>query len=186
MLKVKVGLLRHLMRQLLPVTLVGLPVACLYVLLWRDVLRWRNEWALVFILIHGLVLTQVLGRFRKGSFGFLYTRGYSRNSIWAHTMLASVLAVLAVWAPAAIIVWTPLRGVAQDALFRSPFFPVMAPREASVPLAWLILYGLLVPAFHYAWIRSAQPARGGSGGAFVAAGLCVTVITVTMVGYRPE
>ena len=127
MLRIKGGILWHLARQALPVTLGALPVACLYVLLWRGVLGWRDGWPAVFVVIHARLTMLRLCRFDQGSFAFLYSRGFSRDSIWMHTMLANFLVILAVWTPAAIIVWTPLRGLVQDALFRSPFFPIMAP-----------------------------------------------------------
>ena len=186
MLGIKSGLLRHVLRPVLPVTLVELPPACLYVLFRQDVLEWRCGYAAAFILFHTLALTSLQGRFGTGGFAFLYTRGYSRDALWAHTMLASFLSVLAVWAAAAAIVWTPLRSMVQGHLFRSPYFPVMAPQEATVPLAWLVGYCILIPLSHYAWIRHAQPTRGGLGGTFIAAGVTVALVVLTLEGlYRP-
>lgn len=180
----KLSLLRWLLRQMLPATLVALPPACLYVLLRPGILEWRDGWAGAFVLAHSLWLTRCLGRFASGEFAFLYTRGFSRRALWSHTMLASLLAVLAVWAPAAAIVWTPLRGAVQDVLFRSPFFPIMAPREAPVPWAWLAGYALLLPTFHYEWIRRAQPTRGGAGGPFLGVGVIVGAAVIYTEGFR--
>ncbi len=100
---IKRGLLLFLLRQTLPATLVGLPIACLYVLFSREVIGSTDAWPFVFILVHSLVLVQLLGRFRSPSFAFVYSRGYSRGSLWLHIMLASVVSVLLVWLPAALL-----------------------------------------------------------------------------------
>lgn len=177
---IKRGLLFFLLRQTWPATLIAVPAACMYSLLKPDLLHGRDPWPAVFILVHSLILTALLGRFRTAGFAFLCTRGYSRHSLWGHTMLASLLAVLAAWGPAAVILWGGLRSRLQQALL-SPYFPVMAPREAPVPLVWLAGYALLLPAFHYAWIRQAQPTRGRDGGVFLAVGLVVAVFSVIAV-----
>jgi len=184
-MRIKGRLLLFLLRKTMLVTVIAICMACLYALLRREVLDWRDAWAGVFVLVHSLALTGLLGRFRSGAFAFLYSRGYSRDALWAHTMLATLISALAAWLPAALIVWTPLRGLAQDVLFRSPYFPIMAPREAVVPMAWAAAYGILVPLFHYEWIRRAQPVRGGSGGPFLAAGVIVALAVLVMEG-RPH
>ena len=185
-MSLRIALLWFLFRQCLPVTLAAALMALPYALHWTEVLRWRDPAPAVFILIHSLALTGFQGRFATAGFGFLYTRGYSRGCLWAHTMLASLLCVLAVWLPAAVIIWSPARGAVQDHLHQSPYFPVMAPLEAPVPLIWLVGYVLLILPFHYAWIRSAQPTRGGQGGNLTAAGLCVAIFTVVVLNPRPR
>ena len=184
MLGIKGGLLKYLLRRILLITLVAIPIACLFAVLWRDVLEWRNGWAAVFIVIHSRLIVLRFARFDRGSFAFLHTRGFSRDTIWVHNMLASWLSALAVWVPVAVIIWSPLRGLVQDVLFRSPYFPIMAPREAMAPFAWLIGYGILIPLFHYQWIRKAQPVKGGMGGVFVVTGVIAAIAVLMMEGSR--
>ena len=181
MLRIRPGLLWYLLRPLIPVTLVALAVACLYVFLWPDILGWRDGWAAVFVLIHSRGIALRFGRFDQGSFAFLYSRGFSRDQLWGHVILASSLAALSVWLPAALIVWTPLRSLVQDVVFLSPFFPIMAPRDVSVPWMWLVGYGVSIPLFHYEWVRRGQPARGGAAGPLLVAGVIVA-LAVCMVG----
>ena len=185
-MRIRVGLLRYLLPQTLGLPLSALLLVCplAYVLFAPNVLHWRDPWAAVFALIHALVLTGRLGRFRAGSFAFLYSRGYSRDALWGHTMLASVVGVLAAWLPAALAVRMGLRSTVQDQAFRSPYFPIMAPTETFVPLVWLAAYGALLPACHYAWIRAAQPTRGSAGGAFVTVGFIVAALTVATMPLR--
>jgi hypothetical protein len=109
-----------MMRQCLPATLIGLPLACFYVLLTRKPLDWTNPWMGLFVLVHSLAIVFCLGRYRSPAFAFLYTRGYSRDELWLHKLLATALTVLAVWLPLALIVWLPIRRVGM--LFR-PYFP---------------------------------------------------------------
>ena len=40
----------------------------------------------------------------------------------------------------------------------------MGPLEMVVPVVWLCFYIVLIPIFHYVWIRLGQPTRGGFGG----------------------
>jgi len=185
-MKVKLSLLGMLFRQALPVTLIGLPIGCLYVLFTREPLDWHNSWVAWFVLVHSIAVAASLGRFRSRSFAFFYTRGYSRDELWAHKMLATVLAVLVVWLPMALIVWLPLRSVVQDKLLVSPYFPIMRIREASVPWAWLAGYAILLPLFHYVWIRRAQPLRGGNGVVLLAIGVVIAMATLMSFRWHPQ
>jgi hypothetical protein len=169
------GLLRILWQRALPATLLGTFGLSAYALVWPSVMTARDPWPALLVLIQCLLLAGLLGWFRSPAFAFIYSRGYTRDVLWRHLMLVSVLSIFTGWLPAGLIVWTGLRSVVHDYLFQSPFFPVMAPFETWVPLAWLALSVLLTPAFHYAWIRLAQPTAGGQGGIGVATGLMLTV-----------
>ena len=183
-MKLRPGLLRWLMRHTIPVTAVALPLACLYMLLRREPMGWRDPWPAVFVLVHVLTISQCLGRFRSGEFAFTYSRGFSRDALYGHTVLASALSALIVWLPAALIVWTPVRAWVQHAVLRSPWFPIMAPREASVPLIWLLCYAVLLPMAGYTWIRLAQPTRGGTDGPALLMAAVPAAFTVFAVGFR--
>ncbi len=182
-LGIRTGLLRYLLSHTTPITVVAVPVACLFILCWRDVLDVRNAWVSLFIVVHSLLIVRSLGRFDRGSFAFLHTRGFSSDCIWAHKMLASLLAVLVVWIPVALIVSTPIRSALQDVTF-NPNFPIMAQREQFMPLVWLVEYCVTIPLFHYSWIRRAQPVRGSMGGAFTAAGVIGAVCILVSEAYR--
>lgn len=176
------SLLRWVLWPVLPVSLVATVVASLYVLFRREPLEPADGWAGAFIVVHCCFLVMRLGRVGAGPFAFLYTRGYSRDRLWAHTMLASLVAVLIVWLPAALLIWLGLRSGFQDTVRESPYFPIMAPLETTVPLVWLAAYLVLLPVLHYAWIRQAQPARGGATGPLLAAGLVVTAVSTLNAG----
>ncbi len=175
-MRVRGGLLWFLLCQTRPVTLVAVPAAALYVLLTPAVLNERAVGPVFFVLVHTLLVTSRFGRSKASDFAFLYTRGYSRDSLWAHTMLASSAAVLAAWLPAAVLVWTGARGVVQDRLLQNPEFPIMADSEMLLPLKWLLGYVVLLPIYHYAWIRGAQPTRGRLGGVVAAGALVVGLL----------
>lgn len=185
-MKVKQSLLKMMMRQCLPTTLIGLPIACFYVLLTRKPLDWANPWMGLFVLAHSIAIASCLGRYRSPAFAFLYTRGYSRDELWIHKLLVTILAVLTVWLPLALIVWLPIRSNVQDVLFRSPYFPIMMLREATVPCAWLMGYALLLPLFHYVWIRRAQPLAGGDGVVLLAIGTVIVVGIFRLFGWFPH
>ena len=176
MKSIRWGLLRYLFRQALPATAVGTLGLGLFALLRPSVLSPRDAWPVVVIFAQSFMLAVTFGRFEWPSFAFTYSRGYSRDSLWGHLMLAGALSVLTAWLVAGLMLWTGLRNLLHDRLLRSPYFPIMAPREMSVPMFWLGLYVLLVPALHYAWIRRAQPAKGRHGGNFVVIGLLAALL----------
>lgn len=170
------GLTRILWRQALPVTLLGSLALGLYALAWPSVLSPHDFWPGFMVALHCLLLAALLGRLESPPFAFLCSRGYSRDALWGHLMLVSALSVLAAWLPAALLVWTGLRSQIHDQVFQSPFFPFFDSCETSVPLVWLGLYLLLVPACHYAWIRRAQPTKGGHSGHLLVGGLLLAVL----------
>lgn len=173
-MKLYPSLLRWSFRQLLPVTVVVLLVALFYALLNREPLFEEWFWPASLVVLHCVSMAICLGRFRSRDFGFLYSRGYSRDSLWAHAMLASLLAVLTVWLPVGLVVWLPVRSTVQAALLGNPLYPAMAGRELSWPFIWLALSGLAIPPIHYVWIRFAQPTRGQVDG---------LVVVMTLLGF---
>ncbi|MHC4497536.1 MAG: hypothetical protein ACYS9T_06510 [Planctomycetota bacterium] len=185
-MKIKISLISVFFRQTLPVTLIGLPVISLFVLFYRGILNWQNPWISLFILIHSILITTSLGRFRSTSFAYIYTRGYSRDQLWTHKMLATALSVLVVWLPAALIVWLPIRSIVQDKVFVSPYFPLMAAREAPALWFWLFGYTVLLPIFHYVWIRRAQPTLGGNGSVLLAIGVVIAATTLMSFRWHPS
>jgi hypothetical protein len=173
---VQPGLLRILWRTALPATLFGVAGLGGYALLWPDVMTAQDGWPALLVFVQSLLLALLLGRFATPAFAFVYSRGCTRDSLWGHTMLVSGLSIIAAWLPAALIVWTGIRSVVHDRVFQSPCFPILAPFETWAPLAWLALSLVLTSAFHYAWIRCAQPTKGPFGGFVVAIAAVVVLL----------
>ncbi len=185
-MKIKMSLLKIMFRETMPVTLIALLISCFYVLFTRDVLTWQNPWVAIFILAHSIAIAALSGRYRSRAFAFLYTRGYTRDELWFHKMLSTILSVLAVWLPVSLIVWLPIQSFIQDKMFISPYFPLMMIREATVPWAWLGGYAILLPLFHYVWIRRAQPLRGENGVVFLAIGVVIVIATLMSFRWQPQ
>lgn len=179
---VRIMLFRWMMRQAMPVTIPAAVTAGLYVLLNRDVLEIADPWAWVFIGLHSLALTACWGRPGSRGGAYLYTRGFDRDTLWNHLMLATIANIVTVWGPAAAMIWTGWRCFVQDHTFQSPNFPIMAPLESMTPVAWLAGYVLLLATFHYAWIRHAHPARGWRAGWWMSAGMIAAVLTCVEYG----
>ena len=178
------GLLRILWRQAMPATFLGGVVMGAYAMFWPDVMTARDHWPVLIVLGYGLLLAMRLGQFGSPAFAFAHSRGYSRDALWGHVMLTSAFSVMAAWLPAAVIVWTGLRSLVHDRLFQSPYFPIMAPREYWIPVAWLGGLVLWTTACHYAWIRRAQPTHGGRGGWLAASAMVAALfVALNMVRY---
>lgn len=173
------ALLHWQCRLMLPVTLVAMLVATAYAAFEPGLLRWQSDYlALLFVAIHGWWLVLSVGRPTSGSVAFLYGHGFDRDTLWKHTLLASALAVGAVWVPVAVLIWSPLRGAIQSRLYDNPEFSLMAPLETSYPWFLLLAYLVWIPMLHYAWIREAQPFRGASSGNWLAVALVVASFTM--------
>ena len=185
-MKIKTTLLGMFFKQAIPVTLIMLPIGCLYVLLVRKPLSWQDPWLALFVILHSIGIAACLGRFRSPAFAFIYTRGYSRDALWSYKMLSTVLSFISVWLPMALIVWLSIRCALQDKIFKSPYFPIMSMREVSVPWIWLIGYVLLLSLFHYVWIRRAQPMRGGNDVIFLAVGVVIAMIVIMPFSWHPQ
>ena len=185
-MNIKLSLISTFLRQTLGVTLVAFPVMVIFVLFYRDVLDWQNPWMSLFLLVHSIAVVFCMGRFRSRSFAYIYTRGYSRDELWVNKMVASAIAVLVVWLAAAVVIWLPVRSAIQDKMFLSPYFPLMMIREATVPFFWLFGYAVLVPIFHYVWIRRAQPTRGGNGAVLLAIAVVIAAFTLMTFKWHPE
>jgi hypothetical protein len=130
-----------------------------------------------FILIHSLLIAWRLGRTQHRTFGFLYTQGYARSALWLHTMLVSAASVVVVWLPPAIAVWSGLRSQYQAGL-DNRWFPLMESAERPFVLWCLLAYAVLLPVFHYAWIRGSQASREPIAGVFLAMCLVVTALSI--------
>jgi|GEM_PF-1414829 hypothetical protein len=149
----------------------------MYEVVWSTYPIGRSETinpAIVFVLVHCLCIVFSQGRTRCSPFGFLYSQGFSRRTLWCHSMLVSLGSVLIVCLPAALAVWCGFRAYYQDRI-ENPWFPFMAPLESSYPIFVLMLYFLVLPALNYAWVRSAQPWRGSITG-YVVAGVMLVAI----------
>jgi hypothetical protein len=151
-------------RSLHWLTLVSSSLATAYVLLHENPLEFfLDDYAVLFVFAHCFLISRLIGRVRSESFAFLYSQGFTRNLLWGHLWLATLASVLATWVPCAVLILTTLRSQYQDWL-QNPWFPVMASTEWRFLTGSLLFYGMLLPLFHYEWIRSATPFRGRVNG----------------------
>jgi len=182
----KRSLLRWYSKRVSSVTTAATALALFVVLFWQQqpfaasqMLPW------LFLFIHGLCLNWRLGQFNNPTDAFLYTRGFSRDTLYFHRTLAIVLHVLIPWAAVSLSIWTGLRSWTQRHIAGNPEFPMMDGVDARVPLDWLIGYGVVMCILQYATIRRRQPTRGVSAGRFLIAAQFVAGFTViNMAGPR--
>ena len=126
-------------------------------------LSFRNDSASLFILFHSFLIACLVSPSRIDVSRFLFSQGFSRESLWFHSWLAAIASIGITLAPCAILILTGLRGWIQD-IQSNPWFPLMAGTELPV-LTWATaLYLILLPVFRYATIRMASPDRDFKSG----------------------
>lgn len=180
---IKLHLLIHLLRTLRP-SLLALPAALLYVTLTPTPLfePVPQVVTFTFIFAHCLLITLLLGQWQSSGFGYLYSRGFTRNTLWRHQVLASLLAALAVWLPASLCLWLPVRSFQQSRVFLNAYYPLVAPRESELSVVWLAAYLIFLPALHYAWVRRTQRLTEPRAGSMLAGALLVAVSALWVMG----
>jgi hypothetical protein len=100
-------------------------------------------------------------------------------------MLISAASVLVVWLPPAILVWSGVRSRYQAGL-DNRWFPLMEAAERPF-LFWCLLgYAVLLPVFHYAWIRGAQASREPIAGIVLAMCLVAAAFSIWSAVRVPE
>jgi len=182
-MKARWPLLLYFLRRTLPVNLLALPLALLYILFAPGPMSWIDWWTGIFILCHSLLLTVWIGTPGSPGSSYLYTRGFSRPSLWCHLSTALLLSVMEVWAPVASALWLRLRSAVQAEILRSPYFPACAAREDLAPWAWLLWYFVLLSAFQYHWIRFSQPNRGREGVTWLVTAVILSAAAIQLVSF---
>ncbi|NQV33497.1 MAG: hypothetical protein HQ515_12460, partial [Phycisphaeraceae bacterium] len=120
----KYAFIRLLFTHCAPVTVVALLVGVPYLLLVPGPLESYDAWINVFLLAHCVALAMRLGNMQGDATEFLYTQGYTRDQIWTHLMVSTIVCVLAVWLPMALCLWLGVRSGIQDHVFVSPYYPL--------------------------------------------------------------
>lgn len=113
--------------------------------------------------LHAAVIAWFLGRSTTPAAGYVHLQGFSRDRLWWHGVLSGYGCALCAWAPAAILILSPLRSTWQDWL-QNPYFPYMAPAEHRFVWFALWLYAVCVPVAMYVAARWGHPARGNETG----------------------
>lgn len=177
-MRIHQSLIRWHMSHLLTVNVVAAVIGVSWALLHEDRLTFQIEsWMGLMVPLHCLAIVWCLGQTSSSGFRFLYSQGFSRDALWGHTVLASVLSVAVAWIPIGLTVFLPIRSTVQDAM-GNPWFPFAAWTERPWVWNWLLVYAVLLPLFHYAWIRSSLPRRGLVTGFFLAAAGTVAAFVV--------
>ena len=153
-------------------------LAVAYVMSTKTVLKFEMlGWVPWFVLAHCVAIVWITARVEHPSFGYLYVQGHDRDTIWRHTMMASVLSVLCVWLPTTLLIWLGVRSGYQQALGNFNY-PLMAFSEKPFPLWCLLAYAVLIPIFHYAWIRGGQAMRGSASGFVIAVAAVLVAFSI--------
>ncbi|MCL2640513.1 MAG: hypothetical protein FWD53_06695 [Phycisphaerales bacterium] len=176
----------HLMMYLWQKVKVVMWVAILgwlaLVLFSRGLLTVRDVLPAVMVMVQAAALAMVLGRYKRGEFGFLYTRGFGRDVLMWHTMLVAVVAGMLPIFVAAFVVWSGLRSSLQDGWW-NPLFPIAAVRENAVPWVWMALCVVAVPVGQYVWVRRASAIAGRWVGDWLAGAVVVGLFSVAVISF---
>ena len=177
-----------MVRPLFWLSVASSAVAFGYIMLHAEPLDVRrDQTALLFIIVHSFLISRLIGRVRSGSFAYLYSQGFSRDVLWNHLWLASMASVLATLLPCALLILTPLRSLYQESQ-QNPWFPLMASTEWPSLVTALALYAVVLPVFHYEWIRSSMSFAGLVSGHMLALACLVVAFMLgdRLTGFRPD
>jgi len=131
--------------------------------------------AWVFIFFHSVFVAQAMSSFDSPATAYLYTRGFSRDQLWAHRLVSHLLCVAAAWLPASLVIWLGLRSAFQDYFIQNANYPIFRTDDYSAPFTWLAGYLLAVGVVHYGSIRHAQPTHDRDAGYALAGGYLLAV-----------
>ncbi len=156
-------------RRILPVTIMGAFVATLFVLSPKENPQYYlSVGAQISLAIHSFLLVLPLGFPSSRESGFLYSQGFSRDSIWACTLGASTCGAIGTLIVPSLLLWTGTAFSYRTWKSGGQWQPPSDFNEMLNPVLWLAVYVFLVPLFHYAWIRTAQCSRDFSAGTLLA------------------
>ncbi len=159
-----------------PVTLPAAGAAALFVVAYSGRLRDAVFLPFAFVALQSVLSAWLMSRFNSPAAAYLYTRGFTRDRLWTHRVLAHLLSVLAVWGPVSLCVWLGVRSSLQDHILKNPLYPLLKTSDFIVPLWWLGLYGLLVGIVEYGPVRRAQPTLDRDAGYSIELGLMILLL----------
>jgi hypothetical protein len=177
-MKIRWALLRYLWMKVAWVTALAGAAWLAAVMLPRALHELTDEWPVLLVMAHAGVVAWLMGRYHTGEFAFLQSRGFSRGTLWGHTMAVSGLSALAAVGVGAVMVWSGVRSGFQDVVMQNALFPVAAFRERHVPWMWMGLYAVMMPAGQYVWMRLAEGTQGRRGGLWLALGVIMALVAV--------
>jgi hypothetical protein len=132
--------------------------------------------------LHAAVIVWFLGRANTSAAGYLHIQGFSRDTVWWHTLLSSVVCMMFAWGITALLIGTGLRSACQD-LLQNPFFPYTAPVEVGFLWVWLWEYAMCLPLAFYCAGRWGHSARGNDAG-LMGAALLTLLLLSSLATYR--
>ncbi len=184
-MRIQLSLLTWRLRDVYYTNLAAALAACAYVALRWEPHTTMDLWPWLFILAHSAKIAYDLGRIRSADFAYLHCRGFSSDTLWAHTMLAAAISALFVLVPVAVIIAVPIRSTFHDAA-GNPYFPIFYTTECRVLIPWALAYVLPLAFFSYAWIRRAQPTRGRMAGGILCSAVVLLWAWRFSMGLRPS
>src|SRR5690606_33196490 len=144
-MRIRKPLFLWLMRESLSAHVFALVTWVGFVLLLRETLEEGLAWSLLIICAHCGYLT----RFREGNqrsdLSYLYSQGFSRDTLWAHHLLVETTSVLIALVPASLLVLLGFRSSFQDHLFENPYYPILSAYDRSVVPLWWFVYAVALP-----------------------------------------
>lgn len=174
-MKIRPTLLHMLLRGTLFGAIFSGIAMALAVLLPRDPLTSREPLPLFFLIVLAIACAGlVIGCAHR----YTMTRGFSSDCVWAHVILAGLIALVVSLLPPALVLWTGFRSFYQEHVRQNPLYPLMAPTEMMLPLVWLVAGVFLLTTALFAAIRVAQPTRSRGAAPLFFVAIAMALLTV--------
>ncbi|MCA9426667.1 MAG: hypothetical protein KC994_16425 [Candidatus Omnitrophica bacterium] len=181
-MKLKPTLVKCLFLGAARIHVAALVVWVLFALFRKETLELGDPWPWVFIGVHTYALAWAFGRIEGSRFGYLFTRGYSSDTLWLHKMIVSFLGAAVGMLPATLIVGASIRSFVQDHLLQNPYYPILASLDFKTVLTWWFGYAVFLPVFHYGWTRLAQPTEQSGAGGWLILAFLLTLFVALNIG----
>lgn len=163
-------------RSLRLLTAVTATTATSYLLSQSMPLTFLNDAIALFILAHASAIACLVSPSRRDISLFLFSQGFSRQTLWLHSWLAAFASVALTLLPCAILILCGLRSWIEDTRL-NPWFPLMSSAEMPVLGRAVVEYLILLPALRYVTIRLASPDQDFRSGVTI---LVLAFIIATM------
>lgn len=172
------SLIRWYLHQSSFVTQTAACIAAAFILGYTGRLDELYFWPFALMILESVASCWAMCRFESPAAAFLHTRGFTRDRLWFHRLIAQLIGMLFVWGAASLCLWLGVRSAFQGGVLQNPMYPLLKQADFALPWLWLAIYLIIACAVGYAPVRRAQPTRDVDAGYAVLVGYLIALSSI--------